>query len=86
MTLCIHDRTEQVKAMGIASPRPNFQGHRTAYENIYFCSFLSKKLTDHFSCNCVKLTFKYRFFKKLNMVQNMKEGQNRRKLICTIPY
>lgn len=39
LTLCIHDRAGQEKTMDMASPRPNFPGHNTAYENIEVASF-----------------------------------------------
>lgn len=38
LVVCIHDRTGQEKAMDIASPRPNFPGRSTAYENIEVAS------------------------------------------------
>lgn len=39
LALCIHDRTGQEKTMDSGSPRPNFPGRSTAYENIEFASF-----------------------------------------------
>lgn len=39
LAVCIHDRSGQEKTMDIASPRPNFPGRNTAYENIEFASF-----------------------------------------------
>lgn len=39
LALCINDRTGQEKTMDKASPRPNFPGRSTAYENIEFASF-----------------------------------------------
>lgn len=39
LALCIHDQTGQEKTMDTSSPRPNFPGRSTAYENIEFASF-----------------------------------------------
>lgn len=39
LALCIYDRTGQEKTMDKGSPRPNFPGPSTAYENIEFASF-----------------------------------------------
>lgn len=39
LALCVHDRTGQEKTMDTSTPRPNFPGRSTAYENIEFASF-----------------------------------------------
>lgn len=39
LALCIHDRTGQEKTLDTSTPRPNFPGRSTAYENIEFASF-----------------------------------------------
>lgn len=39
LTLCIHDRAGEEKTIDIVSPRPNFPGRSTDYENIEVASF-----------------------------------------------
>lgn len=48
LAVCIHDRSGQEKTMEISSPRPNFPGLNTAYENIEFASFSVSEINRFF--------------------------------------